>query len=61
VPTAAQPQEEQVEQTLETLLVRLPSDLKEQVRQRASKEERTQAQVVRRALRHYLTEVSVNA
>ena len=49
------------QESLETMLVRLPSNLKEQVRQRATEEERTQAQVIRRALRHYLTEVPVSA
>jgi predicted transcriptional regulator len=44
-------------ETLETLLVRLPSDLREQVRERAQAEERTQAQVVRRALRYYMDAV----
>jgi predicted transcriptional regulator len=44
-------------ETLEAMLVRLPSDLREQVRERATAEERTQAQVVRRALRYYLTQV----
>jgi predicted DNA-binding protein len=59
VPTLPQRLEEQ--ESLETLLVRLPSNLKEQIRQRASVEERTQAQVVRRALRHYLAEVPASS
>ena len=44
-------------EALESMLLRLPADLKEQVRQRATAEERTQAQVIRRALRYYLTQV----
>jgi len=58
--TIADPAEEQQE-SVETMLVRLPSNLKEQVKKRANEEERTQAQVIRRALRHYLAEVPASA
>lgn len=37
------------------LVVRLPIDMHEQVKRQADQEERTMAQVVRRALRAYLT------
>ena len=37
-------------------MVRLPSELRDQVRERAAAEERTQTQVIRRALRRYLEE-----
>ena len=42
---------------LQPVLVRLPRELRELLRGRADMEERTQAQVMRRALRHYLDEV----
>jgi predicted transcriptional regulator len=43
--------------TTTVLPVRLPPDLREQIRQRAVEEERTQTQVIRRAIRHYLQHV----
>lgn len=41
-------------ESLETFLVRLPKEMREEVRNRAAIEDRTQAQIVRRALRLYL-------
>ena len=46
---------------LQPMIIRVPDDLKELVRERAEVEERTQAQVIRRALRHYLTKVPASA
>jgi len=42
------------ERTHQPLVVRLPKDMHEQVKRQADEEERTMAQVVRRALRDYL-------
>lgn len=42
--------------TQRALVVRLPDDLRAQLRDRAAAEERTQTQVVKRALRQYLEE-----
>jgi ribbon-helix-helix CopG family protein len=53
VPLAEQSTEDR--QKLQPVIVRMPDDLRELVRERAETEERTQAQVIRRALRHYLT------
>jgi len=49
-------QKERAEQDgeLEALLVRVPKTMRDDVRRRANEEERTMAQVVRRALRMYL-------
>jgi hypothetical protein len=44
---------------LQPILVRVPEDLRAALRERATLEERTQTQVIRRALRYYL-ELPVN-
>lgn len=43
------------------LVVRLPDDLRAQIRDRAAAEERTQTQVVKRALQRYLEETAATA
>jgi predicted DNA-binding protein len=47
--------------TQSPLVVRLPEDMREQVRRRAEDEERTMTQVVRRALKHYFDAVPLSA
>lgn len=45
---------EQREESLYPMLVRVPRELHEEVKRRASEEDRTLAMVVRRALKEYL-------
>lgn len=47
--------EEKAHKANQALVVRLPHEMHEQVKRQAEEEERTMAQIVRRALRDYLT------
>jgi len=54
-PTSTPVRREQQEETLFPMLVRVPRELHEEAKRRASEEDRTLAMVVRRALKEYLS------